>query len=83
MTLIEYLQEPGTMAQIEQLYQFGVIKQAQYVHCHLLLAYIALRARHARIKDKECVIILAQNPHYALSEERVAAIIKQAKKGHC
>lgn len=80
MTFIEYLQQPNTMTQIQLLYQFGVVKQAQYVHCQILLEYIELRTKHVKISDKECAIILAGNPHYALSEDRIADIIKHAKK---
>ena len=80
MTFIEYLHQPDSMAQIQLLYQFGVVKQAQYVHCQILLKYIELRKKHVKISDKECAIILAENPHYALSEDRIADIIKHAKK---
>ena len=80
MTFIEYLKQPGVMAQIKQLYAYGVVKQAQYVHCQIILAYIDLQTKYQKITDKKCVIILAQNPHYALSEDRIADIIKHAKK---
>ena len=80
MTFIEYLQQPDSMAQIQLLYQFGVVKQAQYVHCQVILAYVELHKSHVKITDKECAIILAENPHYALSEDRIADIIKHAKK---
>lgn len=82
MTFIEYLHQPDSMAQIQLLYQFGVVKQAQYVHCQVILAYIEIQTKSAKITDKECAIILAENPHYALSEDRIADIIKHAKKNN-
>ena len=42
--------------------------------------YRKLDKNYLETKIQECAIILAQNPHYALSEDRIADIIKHAKK---
>lgn len=80
MNVVDYLQQPMIMALIEEFYQFGLVSKAQYVRCQVVLAYVDLKKTHEKITDKQCVLILAQNPHYALSEDRIEKIIKIAKK---
>ena len=80
MNLIDYLQQPTIVDCIQQMYGFGLVSKAQYVRCEVVLAYVALRQQYEKITDKQCVILLAQNSHYALSEERIGKIIKDAKK---
>ena len=80
MNYLEYLQDAENVAHLELLYSFGVISEARYTHSKILLAYINMRKQQTKISDYECVVRLAQNPQYALSEESISRVIKWAKK---
>ncbi len=80
MTYLSYLQVPGNVAKLEELYAFGVISRARYTHCQVLLAYMKLRQQHVGISDTECAYCLSENPQYALSEDSILRVIKWAKR---
>ena len=80
MNYLDYLQGAENVTHLELLYRFGVISKARYTHSQILLAYIDLRKQQPQISDYECVVRLAQNPQYALSEESISRVIKWAKK---
>ena len=80
MTYLEYLQMPETVAKLEELYAFGVVSDAQYVHAQVLLAYIKLRDEHPKMSDDDCAFLLSRNPHYALTDGSIKNIIKKAKR---
>ena len=80
MTYLEYLQMSETVAKLEELYAFGVVSNAQYVHAQVLLAYIKLRNEHPKMSDDDCAFLLSRNPHYALTDGSIKNIIKKAKR---
>ena len=80
MTYLEYLKQPNIVALLTELYAFGVVSKAQYVHCRLLLAYIDMRERNGKMSDSECAYQLSQDPQYALSEGSILQVIKWAKR---
>ena len=80
MSYLEYLQGAENVTHLELLYRFGVISEARYTHSQILLAYIDLRKQQPQISDYECVVRLAQNPRYALSEDSISRVIKWAKR---
>ena len=80
MNYLDYLQCAENVTHLELLYRFGVISEARYTHSQILLAYIDLRKQQPQISDYECVVRLAQNPRYALSEDSISRVIKWSKK---
>ena len=80
MTYLSYLQVPGNVAKLEELYAFGVISNARYTHSQILLAYIDMRQQDPKISDLECAYRLSNNPQYALSEDSILRVIKWAKR---